>query len=161
VNIRTVQNKDIEWCYKIEKECFAHSEAASMKSLKDRAVLYPDGFIVAEVDQSVIGMVNSGSTNSDDITDEEFKKLIGHTENGKNIVIFSVSVLPEHQSKGVATTLVKQFIVRAQELGKEKVLLLCKTDLISFYEKLGFFYGGISSSTHGGVEWHEMVYSIR
>lgn len=161
MNIRTVQKEDIEWCYKIEKECFEPSEAATMESLQDRANLYPDGFIVAQNDQAVIGMVNSGSTNSDDITDEEFKKLIGHTENGKNLVIFSLSVLPEFQGKGIAKSLMKKFIARARELGKEKILLLCKTGLIPFYEKLGFCYGAISSSTHGGAQWHEMAFHIK
>ena len=160
VNIRTVQKGDIKACHRIEQACFESGEAASLKSIQERAAVYPDGFIVAEIDHSVVGMVNSGSTDSDDITDEAFKKLIGHTENGKNIVVFSVSVLPEFQGKGIASALMKQFIKRAGQLKKVNVLLLCKTDLIPFYKRLGFEYGGISDSTHGGSKWHEMVFRL-
>ncbi len=160
MNIRTVNKKDIEACYLIEKICFEESEAASLSSITDRVDVYPSGFIVAEVDNKVVGMVNSGSTNSDDITDEAFKKMIGHTENGKNIVIFSVSVFPEFQGQGIAANLISCFKKRSKELKKEKILLLCKTELIKFYEKLGFQYENISTSTHGGFEWHEMIYNV-
>lgn len=160
MKIRTVRKNDIDACYLIEKTCFHQSEAASLDSITDRATVYPSGFIVAEIDNKIVGMINSGSTNSDDITDEAFKKLIGHTENGKNIVIFSVSVSPEFQGKNIASGLMNHFINRSRDLKKEKILLLCKTPLIKFYEKLGFRYGNISTSTHGGFKWHEMMYCI-
>jgi ribosomal protein S18 acetylase RimI-like enzyme len=161
VNIREVAEDDVKQCYLIEKTCFEESEAASLNSIKNRVKVYPAGFIVAEIENSVVGMINSGSTDKDDITDEEFKKLIGHSENGKNIVIVSVSVLPEFQGKGIASILLKDFIERSENLKKEKILLLCKTDLIGFYKGLSFRYGSISKSTHGGFEWHEMVYNIK
>ena len=156
-----MQAKDIDACHSIEQLCFTTSEAASLESIKERATVYPWGFIVAELDQRVVGMINSGATDSDDITDEAFKKLIGHRENGKNIVIFSVSVAPAHRGKGIASRLMGRFVERSRQLNKEKILLLCKTDLIPFYERLGFAYGGISTSTHGGFEWHEMVHPIK
>ncbi len=159
--IRGVTKNDIESCYFIEKTCFEESEAASIESIEKRVDVYPAGFIVAEVDSRIVGMINSGATDKDDITDEEFKKLIGHSDNGKNIVIFSVSVLPEFQKKGIASTLLIEFIKRSKELEKEKVILLCKTELIKFYERLGFEYFSVSTSNHGGFEWHEMIYYIR
>lgn len=160
MHIRSVTMDDVKQCHLIEKTCFEESEAASLSSIKQRAEVYPAGFVVAEVENSVVGMINSGSTDKDDITDEEFKKLIGHCEAGKNIVIFSVSVLPEFQQRGVGSDLLKYFIERSGTLKKERILLLCKTNLIKFYERLGFVYGNISKSTHGGFEWHEMVYNL-
>ncbi len=158
--IRTVVKKDIETCYLIEKKCFEKSEAASFDSIAKRADTYPAGFLVAQIDNQVVGMVNSGATDKDDITDEDFKKLIGHTDSGKNIVVFSVCVFPEFQGNKIASDLIEHFIKRSKELRKEKILLLCKHELIEFYEKLGFTYSGISTSTHGGFEWHEMIYNI-
>ncbi|ACN15999.1 acetyltransferase (GNAT family protein) [Desulforapulum autotrophicum HRM2] len=161
MKIRTVQAKDIDACHLIEQHCFTQSEAASLDSIKERATVYPSGFIVAELDHRVVGMINSGATDSDDITDEAFKKLIGHREDGRNIVIFSVSVAPKFQGKKIASRLMSRFVERSRELNKEKILLLCKTDLIPFYERLGFTLGGISTSTHGGFEWHEMIYTLK
>lgn len=160
MNIRTVTQDDIQACYQIEQKCFEESEAASLESIEKRVRLYPAGFLVAEIDHQIVGMVNSGSTDKDDITDEAFKKLIGHTDNGKNIVIFSVSVLPEFQGRKIASELLKRFIRRAGDLKKEKILLLCKTALIRFYESFGFEHAGMSTSTHGGFEWHEMILHI-
>ena len=44
----------------------------------------------------------------------------------------------------------------ARQRKKENILLLCKHHLITYYEKLGFDHVGLSKSTHGGAEWHEM-----
>lgn len=161
MKIRTVKKEDIPACYRVEQDCFEESEAASLASIEKRATQYPAGFIVAEIDNQIVGMVNSGATDKDDITDEAFKQLIGHTENGKNIVIFSVSVLPGFQGRKIASELLNRFIQRSKALKKEKILLLCKTALIGFYESFGFEYGGISTSTHGGFQWHEMAYQIK
>ncbi len=158
MDIRTVNKNDIKTCYNIEKACFEESEAASLDSIERRVDVYPAGFIVAEKDGNVVGMINSGSTDKEDITDEEFKKLIGHSENGINIVIFSVSVFPEYQGRGIAGALLNYFIKRSEQLKKKKILLLCKTELIGFYKKSGFSYNCKSNSTHGGFEWHEMAY---
>jgi ribosomal protein S18 acetylase RimI-like enzyme len=101
-------------------------------------------------------MVNGASTNKDDISDEELKQLIGHDADGRNMVIFALAVLPEYQKQGIAKQLMLKFIEEAKLNKKEKVLLMCKHYLIAYYEGLGFTHAGLSSSTHGGAEWHEM-----
>ncbi len=161
MKIRTVDIKDVKACHLIEQRCFEKSEAASYDDIAKRADVYPAGFLVAEMNNRIVGMVNSGATDKDDITDEAFKQLVGHTEYGKNSVIFSIAVMSEFQGKQIASSLMKQFIERATQLKKEKILLLCKTGLIPFYEKQGFNYANISASIHGGFQWHEMVYYIK
>jgi len=104
----------------------------------------------------VIGHVNSGATNKEDITDEAFKAMVGHEQNGANIVIFSLAVLPEFQRQGIAKQLMLQFIEASKKLGNQKIMLICKSNLIDYYQKYGFIYTGESASTHGGSEWHEM-----
>jgi hypothetical protein len=49
-----------------------------------------------------------------------------------------------------------RFIEAARQNEKEKILLMCKSHLLVYYEKLGFIHAGLSRSTHGGAEWHEM-----
>lgn len=155
--IRTVKPEDLTACHTIEIRSFPPCEAAWTTSLEKRITLYPEGFLVAEIDGKVVGQVNSGSTSKDDITDEEFKDLDGHDPDGHNIVIFSLSVLPEHRKNGLGSKLLNRFVQQAKDLKKKNVLLLCKTDLIPFYERHGFNNNGISNSEHGGVEWHEMI----
>lgn len=158
--IRMVEPDDLTACHTIEARCFPPAEAAWTSSLDTRIQTYPEGFLVAEYEGQVIGQVNSGSTSKDDISDEEFKQLIGHDPEGDKIVIFSLSVLPEFQKQGVGDKLLGGFIQQARELGKSKVLLLCKDNLIPYYTRYGFENTGLSASTHGGATWHEMSLSL-
>ena len=163
--IRHAKPADLNACHRIESRCFPPDEAATRASIQTRIAQFPAGFLVAErvtdheTDQKreIVGMINSGATHRDDITDEDFKKLIGHDPNGANLVIFSLAVLPEAQRQGVAGRLLKTFIMQAQDRGHKRILLLCKTDLIAYYERFGFVHAGESASTHGGAVWHEMA----
>ena len=111
---------------------------------------------MAERDGQVVGFVNSGSTNKDDLSDETLKDLIGHQPEGKNIVIFSLAVLPPFQRQGIARTLMHRFIETAKRLKKDNILLICQAALLPYYRQYGFIHRGESSSTHGGLHWQEM-----
>jgi len=154
--IRQVRMEDLDSCSEIELSCFPPTEAASLENIKKRIEIFPQGFYLAEKNGKVIGMVNSGATNKDDISDEEFKKLVGHMENGKNIVIFSLAVLPEYQKMGISKKLMQYFAKKSAKLGKEKILLICKSCMLDYYKKLDFTYIGKSISQHGGAEWNGM-----
>ncbi|CCH50572.1 GNAT family N-acetyltransferase [Pseudodesulfovibrio piezophilus] len=158
--VRMVEPDDLTACHTIESQSFPPCEAALTTSLEARITTYPEGFFVAECAGKVIGQINSGSTSKDDISDEEFKQLIGHDPEGCNIVIFSLSVLPKYRKRGIGSLLLASFIAQAKELGKSKVLLLCKEALIAYYVRHGFKDAGLSASTHGGVKWHEMTMTL-
>lgn len=160
VKIRGVTQQDLEGCFIIESLCFLPSEAASKENIEKRIKLFPQGFFVAELDGKVIGHINSASTYKADIADEEFKAMVGHDDYGKNIVIFSVAVLPKFQRKGVAKKLMSRFIEESKNLKKRKVMLICKSNFIAYYKRFGFIYIGESASTHGGFKWHEMHFPL-
>jgi ribosomal protein S18 acetylase RimI-like enzyme len=156
IKVRNVTIHDLDACFDLESQCFLPSEAASRDTIKKRLEVFPQGFLVAELDETVIGQINSGSTNKEDITDEAFKDLVGHDHDGKHIVIFSLAVLPEFQKKGIARQLMASFIEKSKKLKKKKIMLICKSELIDYYQRYGFVYTGESASTHGGFKWHEM-----
>ncbi|MGB6129120.1 MAG: GNAT family N-acetyltransferase, partial [Psychrilyobacter sp.] len=79
---------------------------------------------------------------------------------GKNIVIFSVAVDPIHQKKGIAKMMMKEFVKVSKKMKKEKILLLCKENLMGMYERMGYKRIGVSASTHGGAIWYEMEQSL-
>ncbi|WP_197281976.1 GNAT family N-acetyltransferase [Dethiosulfatarculus sandiegensis] len=158
--IRQVEPIDLETCVKVEAKCFPPEEAASSQNIKKRITLYPEGFWVAQKQGKVVGFVNSGATNQDDISDEAFKALSGHNPLGKNIVIFSLAVAPEAQKQGIAHLLMHRFIDESKALRKKNILLLCKEHMISFYQKFGFSDAGESASNHGGAKWHEMLLKL-
>lgn len=155
VTIRQVKRSDLNACYNVESQCYT-SEGATRKRIEKRIKIFPKGFLVAESESKIIGIINGTSTNKDDISDEALKDMVDFDANGKNIVIFSLAVLPEYQGKGVAKRLLNKFIDVCKHLKKEKILLICKKNLIKMYEKFGFKLICKSKSEHGGFEWYEM-----
>ncbi|WP_285905604.1 GNAT family N-acetyltransferase [Pseudodesulfovibrio pelocollis] len=160
ITIRMVEPDDLTACHTIEARSFPPLEAAWTSALRTRIETYPEGYLVAELENRVVGQINSGSTSKDDISDAEFKQLVGHDPDGENIVIFSLSVLPEYRNRGIATRLLDGFVNHARDMGKHKVLLLCKEDLVPYYQRRGFAHGGLSASTHGGAVWHSMSLAL-
>jgi ribosomal protein S18 acetylase RimI-like enzyme len=157
VNIRNVTEQDLDACFLVEKRCFLPAEAASREKIERRIRLFPQGFLVAELDNRIIGFINGAATHQEEIAAAEFKDMIGHEAGGRNMVAFALAVVPEFRRKGIARQLMSSFIDVASQLKKEKVMLICKSNLIDYYESFGFIYAGESASTHGGSRWHEMV----
>ena len=156
ISIRHALSKDLDECFTVETSGFPPEEAATRQTIQLRIDRFPAGFLVAEVDGKVVGILNSAATNKDDLSDEELKQLIGHDPHGKNLVVFALAVLPEFQKRGIAGQLMSRFVEEARGRGNGNVLLMCKQHLISYYERMGFAHVGLSKSTHGGAEWHEM-----
>jgi len=156
INIRNVQPRDVDQCVEVEMSGFSPEEAASRETIKLRIETFPQGFLVAEINDRVIGMLNSAATHKTDISDEELKQLIGHDPAGINMVVFALVILPEYRKLGVASKLMLRFVDEARQLNKRSILLLCKDHLVTYYQRLGFDHLGLSSSTHGGAEWHTM-----
>jgi ribosomal protein S18 acetylase RimI-like enzyme len=159
--IRNVLPKDLEECFLVETSGFPPEEAASKETIQLRIDTFPQGFFVAELEGRVVGMLNSASTNKSDISDEELKQLVGHDAEGKNMVIFALAVLPEFQKRGIARQLMARFMEEARRCQKENVFLMCKQHLIAYYGDMGFIHAGLSRSTHGGAEWHEMRLTLK
>lgn len=159
--IRHVLPADLDECFLVETSGFPPEEAATRETIKLRIDRFPEGFLVAELDGKIVGILNSAATDKDDISDEELKQLIGHDPHGKNIVVFALVVLPAFQKRGIARQLMARFIKEVRARSKENVLLMCKSHLIAYYQKMGFIHVGLSKSTHGGAEWHEMRLALQ
>lgn len=158
--IRQVNQEDIAACTLLERTCFSPKEAASEERIALRQREFPQGFVVAEVDGEVIGMINSGASDHVDLADENFKALVGHYSGSKCWVIFSLAVAPVFQNRGIAQKLLSAYFEQARLNQATTIKLLCKCNLISFYERLGFKNMGQSLSQHGGEDWWEMCYSL-
>ena len=161
LNIRNVTEHDLDRCFEIESVSYSGDEAATEDKILKRIKTYPEGFVVLESDRKVIGFINAGATHKVELSDEEFKELIGHDPDGKHVVILSVVVHPDYQGKGMAGKLMNSFIEKMKALGKSDIFLICQTELIDMYAKYGFVNLGKSDSNHGGLSWNEMSLSLR
>lgn len=160
VNIRIVNEQDLDRCFEIESVSYSGDEAATKDKILKRIKTYPEGFIVLENDTEIVGFINSGATQKVELSDEEFKELIGHDPEGKHIIILSVVIHPDYQGKGMASKLMNSFISNMKALGKSDIFLICQTELIDMYARYGFVNLGISDSDHGGMSWNEMSLSL-
>ncbi|MBI2134303.1 GNAT family N-acetyltransferase [Candidatus Woesearchaeota archaeon] len=158
--IRQALTSDLEGCYSVEKQSYG-PEGASKERIAKRIKTYPKGFLVAELNGKIIGIANGTSTDKEDLSNESLKDMAHFEKDGKNIIIFSLAVLPEHRGKGMAKTLLNRFIEISKEDKKSKILLMCKENHIALYEKFGFVLIGKSKSDHGGTEWHEMYLGLK
>jgi ribosomal protein S18 acetylase RimI-like enzyme len=156
IRIREAEPKDLNRCFLIEAISYEADEAASKEKILKRIINYPEGFVVLEINNEIVGFINSGATNEVKLSDEEFKELVGHDPAGKHVVIMSVVVHPDHQGNGYADQLMVHFISKMENLKKSTIYLICQLSLIRMYERHGFVLIGKSESSHGGLEWHEM-----
>lgn len=159
--LRRVEPRDVPQCITLEQRCFPPEEAASPERVRLRAERFPEGFLVGEDELgAIVGLVMSGATAKEDISDEGLKELVGHDPRGAHAVVFSVAVLPALQGQGLGRLLLGRFADEARAAGRESILLLCKAPLVPFYRRLGYRDLGPSASTHGGATWHQMKLAL-
>lgn len=161
LHIRNARVEDLDQVADIERICFPKAEAASKAIFRERIIAFSQGFFVAELEGKIIGFINGGVTNNEHIEDEFFSDMTYHNEEGNNVVIFGLDVLPDYQKKGYAQQLMEHFIEEAKKAGKKKILLTCKEHLISYYQKFGYYNEGVSQSVHGGAKWYDMYLDIK
>lgn len=160
-HIRQARLDDLDRCFEIESVSYEGDEAATREKIEKRIITYPEGFVVLEVDNTIAGFINCGATHKVELSDESFKELIGHTSDGRYIVIMSVVVHPQYQGHGHAGKLLQNFILKMTKLGKSEIFLICQESLVPMYTKYGFKYVAPSDSDHGGMSWHEMSMQLQ
>ncbi len=156
VLFRQARNVDLDACADLERRGFPPGVGAPRERFEARLQKFPEGFLVAEEQGEIIGVVNGALTDRADISDEELKTMVKHVPGGKNAVLFTVVVEPAHRGKGIAKRLLAAFVTRMKAMKKEKILLLCDKSLIPFYGSMGFRDLGLSASLHGGRGWQSM-----
>ncbi len=157
--IRNVCPADLEQVTALEAACFPPEKAAGKEAFTYRIATFPERFFVAEEDGQIIGMVNGCASHLPLIEDALFEPQ-GHEPQGKNQMVFGLAVLPRCQHRGVATALMNRLIDFARQEQMAKVILTCREEKISFYEKIGYVNHGISRSVHGGVTWYDMILEL-
>lgn len=155
---RNIEQSETEQAIVIEQICFPPNEACSAENMKNRVAAAMELFLVAIDRQTgkIAGFLNGIATDEFVFRDEFFTDASLHKENGKNIMLLGLDVLPEYRRQGLARELVRQYLCREQENGRKEVFLTCLQEKVKMYQKFGFTDRGIANSTWGGEEWHEM-----
>lgn len=154
--IRKATISDLDAITALEAICFPETEAASRSSFQWRLQTYPEHFLVMETDGRIVSMVNGPVTREKDLLDEMYDSPAYSNEQGDWQMIFGLATHPDFQRQGLAGIIMKEFIDQARKQCRKGIVLTCKEHKIAFYSSFGYNDEGISSSTHGGVPWHQM-----
>lgn len=160
---REIRTDEWEQAAAIESICFPPNEACSAEHIKERVLKASELFLVA-VDKrtgKLAGFLNGLSTKEQSFRDEFFTDINLYDNEGKNIMLLGLDVLPEHRKQGLAREIVFEYFRRERAKGRNTVVLTCLDSKVEMYEKFGFADLGLANSTWGGEEWHEMSYVIR
>ncbi len=155
---RDIRQDEAEQAAEIELICFPPHEACDRKMMLERVRMAPDVFLVA-VDREtgmIAGFINGAATDEDRFSDDFFRDAGKHDPKGRNIMILGVDVLPEHRHKGLAQAMMSVYCRRESERGRRRLILTCLEDKVGMYRKWGYRDLGLSASTWGNEEWHEM-----
>lgn len=156
IEIRKGREADLSLVAAVESACFPPSEAATKESLAARLAVYPSHFLLALDQGEVIGFIDGMVTDEKDLADNMYDHAGMHDEEGEWQMIFGLNTIPQRRREGIAGRLVRAFIDMARKESRKGLVLTCKAPLVHYYAQFGFQDEGISSSTHGGVVWHQM-----
>ncbi len=159
---RNIKDDEGEYAAEIEKICFPPHEACSREMMIERVKTAPELFLVA-VDKKkgkIAGFLNGLSTDEEVFRDEFFQDASLYQPDGANVMLLGLDVLPEYRRQGLATEIMRQYVWREKNKGRKKLLLTCLESKVEMYEKMGFQDKGISASSWGGEQWHEMDLSL-
>ena len=155
---RNIRPEEADQAVQIEKICFPPNEACSEKSMRERALQASDAFLVA-VDKEtgmIAGFLNGVATDEDVFRDEFFTDITLHHPDGKNIMLLGLNVLPEYRHQGLAREIMTRYSQREKDKGRTALYLTCLDNKVEMYKRMDYIDLGISGSTWGGEEWHDM-----
>ena len=159
---RYIYPDEAEQAVEIEQICFPPHEACSPKMMRERVKVAPDFFLVA-VDKAtgkLAGFLNGLATDEEKFRDEFFTDPSLHNPEGKTVMLLGLDVLPEYRMQGLAKEIMTLYLQNEKERGRKTVILTCLDEKVAMYEKMGYTDLGISNSTWGKEEWHDMSYDL-
>lgn len=159
---RNIREDEAEQAVAIENICFPPHEACSREHMLERIAVAPDFFLVAfdKENDKLAGFLNGVATNENKFRDEFFTDISLHDATAKNIMILGLDVLPEYRRQGLGRELMYQYFDRERNNGRQMIVLTCLDEKVEMYKRMGFSDNGISQSSWGGEEWHEMSQSV-
>lgn len=155
---RNIRPEEAEQTAEIERVCFPPNEACTPEMMRQRVIKAPELFLTAVERRTgrIAGFINGLSTNENTLRDEFFVNADLYDPEGQNIMILGVDVLPDYRMQGLARELMNQYLCREEAKGRKKIVLTCLASKVEMYQKMGFKDHGVSESTWGGEQWHEM-----
>lgn len=158
--IRLAERSDLEAIVAIEEGAFSAAEAATEAQLRERITTVQETFLVAELDNHVVGFIAGQVVADTDWDDEVFITARPNPKTGGYIALTGLAVDAVFQGQGIGMALLATMKDLAVMQHRQGILLTCHEPLIGYYEWNGFVDQGLSTSTLGNHQWYQMQWII-
>lgn len=143
IKIREVQQSDIEQVCLIQESTQNFQETFNREIIEERIRNFADTFLLACLDNQVVAYI-SGT----DFANSSLSSWINDMANGEaisngNLVIDALSVHPNYQGQGFGTLLLAAMKQVALQQNSPAIYLVCKDELLSYFEMNEFIEQGI------------------
>lgn len=137
----------------LEAASFPADEAASPEAIRTRIVEAGDFFWTfrrTNAPDVLVGFVNGTCITTNKIHHESMSQ---HESGGRTLVIHSVTISANERRKGLGSAMLKKYIQKmTANTSVDKMLLLSKSDMLTFYVDCGFKLIRLSDVAHGQVK---------
>lgn len=144
IKIREVQQSDIEQVCLMQESTQNFQETFKREIIEERIRNFADTFLLASLDDQVIAyiLVTDFATSSVNRWIAEMADV--EAISNENLVIDALSVHPNYQGQGFGTLLLAAMKQVALQKNSPGIYLLCKDELLSYFEMNEFIEQGIA-----------------
>ena len=143
IKIREVQQSDIEQVCLIQESTQNFQETFNREIIEERIRNFADTFLLASIDDQVIAYISATDFANSSVSRWIVEMADGEAISNGNLVIDALSVHPNYQGQGFGTLLLAALKQVALQQNNPGIYLLCKDELLSYFEMNGFVEQGI------------------
>ena len=149
--------KDLPEIVRIENLGFTPEEAGTKEQYQDRIEKLQDTFLVARIDEQVVGFVVGPAVKEKFVEDWMYENTPKNLPTGGNQIIFTIAVDPKFRGHSIGSKLLKAMEDNAKKARRESISLTSLEKNLPFYLKNGFKNLGVADSEHAGETWYNLV----
>lgn len=143
IKIREATQSDMEQICLIS-DCTAGSrEITNRKMIEERIRSHADTFLLASLDNQVIAYISAIDFATSSVSRWIVEMADGEAISNENLVIDALSVHPNYQGQGFGTLLLAAMKQVALQQNSPAIYLVCKDELLSYFEMNEFIEQGI------------------
>lgn len=143
IKIREATQSDMEQICLIS-DCTAGSrEITNREIIEERIRNFADTFLLASLDNQVIAYISATDFATSSVSRWIVEMADGEAISNGNLVIDGLSVHPDYQKQGFGTLLLAALKQVALQHNSPGIYILCKDELLSYFEMNEFMEQGI------------------
>ena len=143
IKIREAMQSDMEQICLISDCTSSSREIMNREIIEERIRKHADTFLLASLDDQVIAYISATVLATSSVSRWIVEMADGEAISNRNLVIDGLSVHPNYQGQGFGTLLLAAMKQVALQQNSPAIYLVCKDELLSYFEMNEFIEQGI------------------